>query len=411
VRFFDYVLGFTDRNLIADVLADCAPQRPLGLHLSASAQPASMPPVQQRWRFIAETLKKAPPGLKIVPMISSFGCPYKCSFCIDSTVPYQPLARDQLAEDLEFVGKAMPNAIIGWHDPNFGVRFDEYLTTIESVRSPRPIRHIAESSLSLLSEANVRRMAQAGFVGLLPGIESWFDMGYKTKTGNRQGAAKVVEVAEHVNMLLAHVPFVQTNFVFGLDCESGTEPFELTKRFIDLAPGAFPAYSQRTAFGEATPENLTLQRDGRVLGFPHHLLDNNQVMNVVPQNYDWEEFYSGIRDLTAYSFSKRAVYRRFRSTRGFTSRLVNFARAISNEGVGRIRHFGRVLDAIANDRQVRDYLNQESTVLPEFYISKIREGLGPFWQHLPAGALEHDAYAYSAKAAAVPVEAASSVAA
>lgn len=396
-RYFDYVLGFTDKTLLAEVLGDCSPRRPRGLSLAALAQPADLPPLRQRWKFVEANLRKAPPGLKIVPLISSLGCPYRCSFCIDSTVAFQPLDRGQLADDLAFLGKTMPGAIVGWHDPNFGVRFDEYLTTIEEATHRRPLRHLAESSLSLLSEKNVRRMAAAGFAGLLPGIESWFDMGYKSKTGNREGMDKVLEIAAHVNMILEHVPFVQTNFVLGLDTDIGPEPFELTKRFLDLAPGAFPAYSQRTAFGEATPENLQLQRDGRVLGFPHHLLDNNTVMNVVPRNYRWKEFYGHMLGLTAYSFSRRAVYRRFRATRGVISRVVNFARAVSNEGRGRVRHFQGVLRAIGEDAAVRAYLAQESQVLPQLYVDRIRRDLGPFWEHLPAGALEHDAYAFLAR--------------
>ncbi|HXV86195.1 MAG TPA: hypothetical protein VD793_05835, partial [Gemmatimonadales bacterium] len=84
-RYFDYVLGFTDRNTIREVLRDRAPHRPMGLMLSAARQPDTLPGVRERWRFIEATLRKAP-AIKIVPMISSLGCPYTCSFCIDSTV-------------------------------------------------------------------------------------------------------------------------------------------------------------------------------------------------------------------------------------------------------------------------------------------------------------------------------------
>ncbi len=57
------------------------------------------------------------------------------------------------------------------------------------------------------------------------------------------------QVAEHINSILQHVPYVQTNFVLGLDSDEGSEPFELTKHFVDLSPGAFPGYSLLTAFG------------------------------------------------------------------------------------------------------------------------------------------------------------------
>src|SRR5688572_15096071 len=358
VRWFDYALGFTDKVLIADVLADCSRPRSEGAYLAAPAQPRELPSARQRWRFITQTLRGAPSMLKVVPMISSLGCPYTCSSCIDSTVRYQPLSRDQLADDLKFIEREMPDAVIGWHDPNFGVRFDEYLTTIETASERRKLRFIAESSLSLLSEANVRRMAAAGFVALLPGIESWYGMGFKSKTGANQGMAKVEQVADHVNMLLEHVPYVQTNFVLGLDDDAGAEPFELTKAFVDKVPGAFPAYSQRTAFGEATPENLELQKAGRVLGFPFHFLDNNQVMNVVPRNYAWPEFYDHLLGLTEYSFSTRAIARRWGGTRKLTSKIVNFLRAVSSEGFGRIRHFREVKRAIAEDASMRRYLAQ-----------------------------------------------------
>ena len=39
---------------------------------------------------------------------------------------------------------------------------------------------------------------------------------------------------------------------------------------------------------------------------------------------------------------------------------------------------------------------QESTVLPEFYHARIRRELGPMYQLLPEGCIEHDPYAYMA---------------
>ena len=85
-RYFDYVLGFTDREIIREVLNDCTPHRPLGRQLAAKKQPLSLPGVRERWKFIEPTLRKAP-LIKIVPMLGSLGCPYTCSFCIDATVP------------------------------------------------------------------------------------------------------------------------------------------------------------------------------------------------------------------------------------------------------------------------------------------------------------------------------------
>ncbi|HEX2248965.1 MAG TPA: hypothetical protein VHH32_01370, partial [Gemmatimonadales bacterium] len=101
-KYYDYVLGFTDRNTIAEVCRECERHRPLGRHLQAARQPLELPTLEERWKFVEATLKKAP-TIKIVPMIGSLGCPYTCSFCIDSTVEYQPLSFAQLRDDLKFL--------------------------------------------------------------------------------------------------------------------------------------------------------------------------------------------------------------------------------------------------------------------------------------------------------------------
>jgi hypothetical protein len=391
-KYFDYVLGFTDRNVVSDMLQDCAPHRPLGVHLSAATQPMELPTLEERWRFVESTLAKAP-TIKIVPMIGSLGCPYTCSFCIDSTVDYQPLGFQQLRDDLSFLLTKMKNPIVGWHDPNFGVRFDDYMEAVEAAVPRGSMRHIAESSLSLLSEPHLKRLRQNGFQAILPGIESWYDLGNKSKT-RRTGMDKVQQVAEHVNMILRYIPYIQTNFVLGLDGDSGPEPFELTKKFIDLSPGAFPAYSLLSAFGRAAPMNLDYQRAGRVLPFPFHFLNNNHAMNVRPKNYSWTEFYDGLIDVTSYSFSWRAIARRVPATPTMIPKWMNFVRAVSSEGFGRIRYHTMIRKLLDTDASVRDYLEGETTILPEFYRSRIRRELGPMYQHLPAGAMLHDQNAY-----------------
>ncbi|MGH7538839.1 MAG: B12-binding domain-containing radical SAM protein [Gemmatimonadales bacterium] len=392
-QYFDYVLGFTDQAVIRDVLQDCAQHRPLGVHLAAKRQPAALPGVRERWKFIDSTLRKAP-VLKLVPMLGSLGCPYTCSFCIDSVVPYQPLDFKEMTEDLRFLLTTRRRPRVGWHDPNFGVRFDDYMEAIEAAVPPDSIDFVAESSLSLLSEPHLQRLRRNGFKAVLPGIESWYDMGNKSKTGKRTGMDKVREVSEHVNMIMRYLPYVQTNFVLGLDGDAGSEPFELTKRFIDLTPGAFPGYSLLSAFGRAAPLNLQYQRSKRVLGFPFHFLDNNHAMNVKPKNYSWTEFYDQVIGLTSYTFSWRAIANRFRATRTMIPRWMNVVRAVSSEGFGRLKYYTEVRRRLDADLPFRRYFEQESTELPAFFVDRVRRELGPLYQWLPAGALYHDPHAY-----------------
>ena len=391
-QYFDSVLGFTDRTVVLEVLQECEPHRPVGRAISAERQPSELPTLAQRWKFVEATLAKAP-TIKIVPMIGSLGCPYTCSFCIDSTVEYQPLGFAQLRDDLAFLLTKMRNPIVGWHDPNFGVRFDDYMEAVEAAVPPGAMRHIAESSLSLLSESHLKRLRQNGFQAILPGIESWYDLGNKSKT-RRTGMDKVRQVADHVNMILRYIPYIQTNFVLGLDTDEGAEPFELTKTFLDLAPGAFPAFSLLSAFGRAAPLNLEYQRAGRVLPFPFTFLNNNHAMNVRPANYTWPSFYDHLVDLSRYAFSWRAIGRRLTATAGVIPRWMNVVRAMSSEGFGRIRYHTTIRRLLDEDRTVRDFMESRTSELPAFYADRIRQDLGPLYQHLPAGSVMHDPIAY-----------------
>ncbi len=401
-KYFDYVLGFTDTNVLDDVLQDCAQHRPLGVQISAPRQPTHLPGVRERWKFIAPTLAKAPTRIKVVPMIGSLGCPYTCSFCIDSTVDYQAMASDQIREDLRFLVKMQKQPVVGWHDPNFGVRFDEIVGTIEEAVPAGAVSFAAESSLSLLTEDKLKRLRAAGFRAMLPGIESWFSLGNKAKTGKKQGLEKMQQVAEHVNLILRYIPYVQTNFVLGLDDDAGTEPFELTKQFLDLSPGAFPGYSLLSAFGEAAPLNLELQRAGRVLPFPFHFLNNNHAMNVRPRNYSWAEFYDRVIDLSKYSFSWKTMARRARGAPPGFSTWLNVIRGVSSEGFGRIKYYSKVRDLLKTDRGVQAYFAGETKELPPFYMQRVQRDLGALWNFLPPGALYHDENAYLHKESTLP---------
>jgi hypothetical protein len=394
VKYFDYVLSFTDKESLRDILQDCCRHRPVGIQVTAPQQPRTLPGVRERWQFIEPTLKKAP-FIQMVPMLGSLGCPYTCSFCIDAAVPYQPMDFDVIEEDLRFLLTKFRRPLVAWHDPNFGVRFDEYLDLIERAVPPGRIEFIAESSLSLLSEPHLKRLKHNGFQGLLPGIESWFDLGNKSKTGAQVGMNKVRQVAEHVNLILSYIPYLQANFVLGLDTDQGAEPFELTKRFLDLAPGVFPGYSLLTAFGRAAPLNLDYQRANRVLPFPFHFLNNNHAMNVRPKNYAWRDFYDHVIDLTNYSFSWRAIARRAGATRGLTARGMNVVRAISTEGFGRLRYYKDIRRRLDEDPQLLPYFQGETVELPRFYLDLVRKDLGALWEWLPQGALAHDPNAYS----------------
>jgi hypothetical protein len=401
-KYFDYVTGFTNRDTIIDILKDGEKHHDTGTYLSANAQPDHLPGLTERWKFIEATLRKAP-FLKIVPMLSSVGCPYACPFCIDADVPYKMMESDALQEDLRFIVAMKKKPMIAWHDPNFGVRFNESMGLIEEAVPPGTLKFVAESSLSVLTEKNLKRLQKNGFLAIIPGIESWQELGKKSKTANCSGIDKVLKIAEHIKLINAYIPYIQTNMIFGLDSDYGSEPFDLSKKFVDLTPGILGGYALLTSYGEAAPINLSFQKDNRVLPFPFNFLNNELAMNVKPKNYDWITFYDHLIDITAYTFSWKAIIKRSLTNTHPAAKTLNFIRGISREGFGRLRYFKKMRHQLVHDKSFRDYFEGNTTKLPQFYHDIIKQDMGYMLKWLPKGAMFHDHLAYMKKQSAKPM--------
>ena len=388
-NYFDYTLALTDKQLIHDLLQGFSQHPREGVLLSAKKQPQSLPGVCERWKFIQKNLKKTR-FVHSIPMIGSLGCPYNCVFCIDSEVDYQPLPYDQIYEDLIFLQKQIRPPGVDWYDPNFGVRFKDYMGIIEEAVKPGAIAFAAESTLSLLSEQNLRQLNRNHFLVMLPGIESWFDCNNKSKQQNKFGLDKVKSVAEHLNLILEYIPYVQTNFIFGLDTDSGSLPFELTKMFIDLVPGVYPNFSLLTAYGNSSPLSRQYQSENRLLDMPFSFLDGYSASNVKFKNYSNREFYDHFIDLIRYAHSPKMIWRRLKENKHRIPRRVNLFRSIfSDKGRSLAKKYRNVRQRLESDREFETFYSGESIVPPSFYSNSVRTDLGPFYHYLPSKVMDY----------------------
>jgi hypothetical protein len=91
------------------------------------------------------------------------------------------------------------------------------------------------------------------------------------------------------------------------------------------------------------------------------------------------------------------MYRRFCATKAAIPRWLNIVRGISSEGYGRIKYHTLLRGLMDTDRHLRRFLDQETDVIPDFYIKRIKRELGALWQFLPDGALAYDPNAYLKK--------------
>jgi hypothetical protein len=390
-EYFDYVAGLTDKPLIRSLLEGFSAQRP-GIMLDAGAQPRELPGARQRARFIEHSVNKGTALFRAVPVIGSLGCPYSCSFCVDAPIAYRPFPFDGLVDDLRYARERFgPDTMIGWHDPNFGVRFKDYMRVIE--QSGTRLLHIAESSLSLLGEENLKALQRNNFAAMLPGIESWFDFNAKGGSKNLIGRDKVVAVAEHLNLIQSYIPYVQANFVLGLDCDVGDEPWELTRMFVDTAPGVFPGYSMVTDF-QNSPLSAQLRKERRTTHVPYALLDNNSAMNVTLKHYAPVDFYDRAIRLMEHTWSPAAMARRFAANRRPTAKIINVGRG-ATEGRGRLRHHRETRRHLVEDPEFARFAAGDSVMPPRFYFDAIRRQLGRYQQWVPSELLTPEGFVRS----------------
>jgi hypothetical protein len=387
-KYFDYVLGLTDKELIKDILCNFEINRPVGRFLSVSAQPKSIPGVRERWEFI-EKVQSQFSIVKVVSMLGSFGCPFKCDYCIDSGLPYRILDMDEMKEDLRFLVKKMKYPRVAWYDPNFGASFNVFMDSIESAVPSGSVEFVAESSLSILSETNVKRLRSNGFKLVMAGIESWFDYGNKSGTGSIQGIDKVYRVAEQINMIQRYIPQIQSNFMFGFDSDKGEEPFELTKRFIDLAPGVYPAFSLLSIFGQEINGNLRYFDEDRLIPIPFHFLGNASTLNITLKNYKYEEFFTHFIDLLKYSFSYKALYHRFKAVDITAPGMILLFLSLT-EGRGRIKDLLSMMRDLRQYQDFDSFVKKRTIKVPEFMIEIVKKDLGQLWNWLPDKSLSYD---------------------
>jgi hypothetical protein len=113
-----------------------------------------------------------PARATMVGLLSSVGCPYTCGFCTDWNSTYILLSPDRLEADLRYISAHMPNVLVAYHDPNFGVRFDETMDVIERVPKPRRNWYAMESSLAVLRKPVPARSRAGPSCGTSPPTSS-----------------------------------------------------------------------------------------------------------------------------------------------------------------------------------------------------------------------------------------------
>ena len=379
LRFFDVVAGECDEDTTIDIVRAVHDR---GVIVSGR-RPREIPTVAERMPEIRASsflFGHWPYASTTVPLLASTGCPYACDFCIDWDRPYQQLSLERLGDDLRTVARTIPSAMVSFHDPNFAVRFDAVLDVIEGAQSDGAPPYIMESSLSVLRGPRLGRLRATNCAMAAPGVESWTAYGEKAGMPRASGEAKVARLVEHFADMHEHVPYLQANFMFGLDDDRGDEPVRLTKAFLSRTPFVWPVINIPHPFG-GTPFFERTRAGGRLLATLPFSFYYSPYLATVPRHYDPVDYYDKLIDLFAYFTSPSMLLRRLRTARNPFVRLAHLVRTRMKRQ--RLRAFRRLRHILVTDRQFRAFHEGRTRDLPELYHREYERQLGPYAALVP----------------------------
>lgn len=374
LRFFDYVVKECNQQLISNLLnLDFPPKSILN-----SSPLKTVPSVQERLPEIEIAslfFRRFKGPTTTISLLSSLGCPYTCDFCIDWNSQYRMLPRDHLIRDLQFIYQHFSRTLIAFQDPNFGIKFDDTLSALETQKTDQRLPYVMESSLSVLKPERMSRLKTTNCVFVAPGIESWTDYSNKSSGGAKSGIVKVEKVVSQFQELHQHVSNLQANFIFGLDIDAGREPVELTKLFMDQVPFVWPTMNIPIPFG-GTPMFVESKKNNRILEEMPFRFYYAPYSVMKTRNYDPCTYYRLLIELMNHGSSTAILRRRMKTRKTRTEKVIDFARARSLQV--EIQYYRKILTALETDKELYNFHQNGGTKLPVFYQNEYRKNLGRY---------------------------------
>jgi hypothetical protein len=199
------------------------------------------------------------------------------------------------------------------------------------------------------------------------------------------------------------VPYLQANFMLGLDTDAGEEPVELTKEFMSRTPFVWPVVNIPHPFG-GTPLYERYRVEGRILTpMPFAFYYSPHLVTTL-RNYTPAEFYGRLIELFSHFTSSAMLRRRLASTRSGGAGTMHVVRTLVKRK--RIEAFRRLRHLLVEDPQFRAFHEGRSGTLPEYYHRMYERLLGPYASLMPreerAPLFESEPAAASSRPAAPP---------
>ncbi|HEU5180341.1 MAG TPA: radical SAM protein [Candidatus Polarisedimenticolia bacterium] len=392
LRFFDLAVHDCDKELIEGILSGGYDR---GQILSSGRALTEIPTVEERLPYIIKSsvTEGRPPYAANIGLLSSVGCPYTCDFCVDWSSRYVSIAGERLRADLQFIARRFPGVYVSYHDPNFGIRFDETMDIIASLPVEQRNPYVMESSLSILKGPRLKRLKETNCFYTAPGIESWSDYSNKTGVGRNGGREKLEGVLQRLAEIHEFVPNIQANFIFGTDVDEGNEPVEMTKEFIRRAPYVWPTINIPTPYGR-TPLYDDYLAKGRILTSMPFSFYYMPYLVMTLKNYTPMEYYEGLIDIYSAANSLGLLKARVDSTPDYSLKVLYFLRAFAFQGI--LAKLRRTLRRLREDPEFLGFHEGRSTRLPAYYRRLYVKRMGRYAELISAADMTPDLEASAA---------------
>jgi radical SAM superfamily enzyme YgiQ (UPF0313 family) len=187
-------------------------------------------------------------------IVTSRGCPYRCTFCEEVTyfaaVPFRQRSIDNVLREMREVMARYPGVEFSFQDPVFGLKKDWAIEFCERLRRELPgAVWGAITRADLCTPELLEAMARAGCYNILAGLESASE---ETLRSVKKFNITHQTARDFVRMARASGIEVTTSFMIGLPNETRAD----VRRTVDFAISLDPDYAQfivHKHFGDVRP--------------------------------------------------------------------------------------------------------------------------------------------------------------
>ncbi|MCS7227691.1 MAG: radical SAM protein, partial [Endomicrobia bacterium] len=205
-------------------------------------------------------------GKRFATILSAYGCPFKCTFCIIGTLPYKLRFKDDVIEELKYINSLGIREVF-FLDQTFGANREYYFELCKSIiESKLNIKWFCFSRVDVVDKDFLFLMKKSGCHTIIFGIESGDDTILSTyrKGYDTQRIKEVINFCKKIG-----IDTVGT-FILGLPNESKKTILQ-TLKFIKKLPLDY------ASFNVAVPRAGTeLRKEAINLGF---IDDNFNIMD------------------------------------------------------------------------------------------------------------------------------------